>query len=72
MTPRVSVVVPTYRRPELLGRCLAALAAQTMAPDDYEILVADDAASPATRQQVEELAEKAFGCGADRSVCPTD
>ncbi len=59
MSLRVSVVVPTYRRPELLGRCLAALTAQTMAPDSYEILVADDAASAETRRQVEEFSKKA-------------
>ena len=29
--PRVSVVVPTYRRPDLLERCLAALLRQTLA-----------------------------------------
>lgn len=58
MSLRVSVVVPTYRRPELLGRCLAALAAQTMTPDSYEILVVDDAASTRTRRQVEELSGK--------------
>lgn len=34
---RVSVVVPTYRRPQALGRCLDALARQTEAAD--EILV---------------------------------
>jgi GT2 family glycosyltransferase len=57
MSLRVSVVVPTYRRPELLGRCLAALAAQTMVPDNYQILVADDAASTQTRRQVEDLSK---------------
>lgn len=56
MTLRVSVVVPTYRRPELLGRCLSALAVQTLAADDYEVLIADDAASAQTRQQVEAFA----------------
>jgi glycosyltransferase involved in cell wall biosynthesis len=59
MNLRVSVVVPTYRRPELLGRCLAALTAQTMVPDSYEVLVADDAASAETRRQVEEYSKKA-------------
>lgn len=58
MSLRVSVVVPTCRRPELLGRCLAALTAQTMATDEYEIVVADDATSPATRRQIEEMAAK--------------
>jgi glycosyltransferase involved in cell wall biosynthesis len=50
---RVSVVVPTYRRPALLGRCLAALLAQDFDPSGYEIVVADDAASDDTRRQVE-------------------
>src|SRR4051794_14295632 len=50
---RVSVVVPTYRRPELLDRCLAALASQDFDTSEYEIVVADDAASEATRRQVE-------------------
>jgi GT2 family glycosyltransferase len=57
MSLRVSVVVPTYHRPELLGRCLAALAAQTLAAEEYEIIVADDAAEEATRRQVEECAQ---------------
>jgi glycosyltransferase involved in cell wall biosynthesis len=56
---RLSVVVPTYRRPALLARCLAALVGQSLESDDYEIIVADDAASDKTRQQVEELATHA-------------
>jgi GT2 family glycosyltransferase len=50
---RVSVVVPTYRRPDLLARCLAALAAQDLDRASYEVIVADDAASEGTRRQVE-------------------
>jgi GT2 family glycosyltransferase len=56
MSWRVSVVVPTYRRPELLGRCLSALAAQTLPPEDYEVLIADDASDTTTRRQVEDFA----------------
>lgn len=50
---RASVVVPTYRRPELLDRCLGALVKQDIGAAAYEIVVADDAASDATRRQVE-------------------
>ena len=50
---RVSVVVPTYRRSQLLDRCLAALAAQDLDVSSFEVIVADDAASEATRCQVE-------------------
>ncbi|GAC1342435.1 MAG: glycosyltransferase [Ktedonobacteraceae bacterium] len=55
---RVSVVVPTYKRPEMLRRCIAALMAQDFEPTDYEVIVADDAANDETRQEVEELASR--------------
>ena len=53
MTVSVSVVVPTYRRPDRLDRCLAALVSQRYAPPDYEVVIADDADDPETRRQVE-------------------
>jgi glycosyltransferase involved in cell wall biosynthesis len=53
---RVSVVVPTYRRPDLLERCLTALARQRLSADQFEVVVADDAADEQTREQVEKLA----------------
>ncbi len=53
MSARVSVVVPTYRRPELLERCLTALAAQDLEPGAYEVIIADNAGDPTTRRQVE-------------------
>lgn len=40
--PLVSVVIATYRRPDLLERCLAALCAQRIDASAYEIVVADD------------------------------
>ncbi len=63
MTFLVSVVVPTFKRPDLLHRCLDALLAQDFDPTSYEIIIVDDAASAETRQQVECLAEcvKPFG-----------
>jgi GT2 family glycosyltransferase len=36
---RISVVVPTFRRPQVLGRCLAALAEQDRAPDEVLVVV---------------------------------
>jgi glycosyltransferase involved in cell wall biosynthesis len=59
MTPLVSVVVPTYRRHDLLERCLAALAQQDLAPAEYEIIVADDGCSDDTQRQVESWAKRA-------------
>ena len=40
--PLVSIVIPTYARPERLRECLAALARQTMPADAFEIVVVDD------------------------------
>jgi glycosyltransferase involved in cell wall biosynthesis len=54
----VSVVVPTFRRAALLDRCLAALAVREFEREDYEILVADDAAGPETKAQVEAWAAR--------------
>ena len=39
--PRVSVVVMTMNRPEPLRRCLESLAAQTMARDEFEVVLVD-------------------------------
>lgn len=55
MTPRISVVVPTYRRLALLERCLAALAAQTLPSTDYEIVVVHDGPGPEARHAVAEF-----------------
>lgn len=40
--PLVSIVIPTYARPERLRECVAALARQTMPADSFEIVVVDD------------------------------
>ncbi len=63
MTLRVSVVVPTFKRPDLLEKCLTALLAQDFAPTDYEIIIVDDAACDETRQQVECRAKHVECCG---------
>jgi glycosyltransferase involved in cell wall biosynthesis len=41
-TLALSVIVPTYRRPDALARCLDALAAQDVAPARFEVIVVDD------------------------------
>lgn len=57
-SPLVSVVVPTYRRPELLRQCLGALSYQTLDPADYEVIVVDDAPDEETRRLVEEWSRR--------------
>ncbi|ETF03841.1 glycosyl transferase family 2 [Advenella kashmirensis W13003] len=49
---QLSVVVPTYRRPDLLERCLDALQRQTLFPSDYEIIVCDDGPSAMVRDVI--------------------
>jgi glycosyltransferase involved in cell wall biosynthesis len=58
MSPKVSVIVPTFRRPELLADCLDQLLAQTLAESEYEVIVADDEASPRTERLVADKASR--------------
>jgi glycosyltransferase involved in cell wall biosynthesis len=53
MTTLISVVIPTFKRPALLDRCLQALALQDFDPNAYEIIVANDRPSEAMREVVE-------------------
>ncbi|ODT46905.1 MAG: hypothetical protein ABS70_00090 [Nitrospira sp. SCN 59-13] len=50
--PWLSVVVPTYRRPDLLQRCLSTLCDQTMEKWRYEIIVVVDGGSEDIRQLI--------------------
>lgn len=52
--PRFSIVVPTRQRPHTLRHTLATILAQDH--DDYEVVVADNASGPETRQVIEDLA----------------
>lgn len=54
---KVSVIVPTYNRPEALRLCLMSLSRQTRLPD--EVLVADDGSGPETARTVAEFAASA-------------
>jgi glycosyltransferase involved in cell wall biosynthesis len=63
VTVEVSVVVPTFNRPQLLERCLEGLVAQAFDPSTYEIIVADDAASEETRRQVEDWQSRCLQTG---------
>ena len=46
--PAASVVVATFERADRLARLLAALRAQTLAPDRFEVIVVDDASGDRT------------------------
>jgi glycosyltransferase involved in cell wall biosynthesis/peptidoglycan/xylan/chitin deacetylase (PgdA/CDA1 family) len=52
--PQLSVLIATHNRRQMLGRCLAALEAQTQAPADFEVIVADDGSSDGTVAELEQ------------------
>jgi glycosyltransferase involved in cell wall biosynthesis len=53
----VSVVVPTFRRPEILAETLRALTATDYPPHLLDVVVVDDAAEPATSRVVSAFEE---------------
>lgn len=59
--PVVSVVMATFRRPDLLRRCLDALIDQSLPGSRYEIVVVDDGHTDDSRAVVEELALRTRG-----------
>ena len=50
---RISVVIPTYRRPDLLCRCLSAVFAQRLERGAFEVIVVDDGHTADTQAVVE-------------------
>lgn len=70
LPPRISVVIPTYRRPRLLARCLDALLAQRLAGDAFEIVVVDDGRGDDTRHLCESTAARTAGRPAIRYTVP--
>lgn len=58
-TPRVSVVVPVFNGAGFIAGCLAALDAQTLPPDDYEVVVIDDGSTDGTPEVVRRFATAA-------------
>lgn len=54
---RVSVVIPTHQRPDRLPGLVAALEAQTLPRDDFDVTFADDASPDNTPEVLERLRE---------------
>lgn len=69
-TLQAAVVIPTYRRPDLLLRCLEAVVAQKFPPDAFEIIVVDDGQGDDIRQLVEGLAIRTQGAPLVRYLRP--
>lgn len=49
----ISVIVPTYKRPQALKLCLLSLAQQSLLPN--EVMIADDGSTEETRRVVQEM-----------------
>ena len=54
--PKVSVVVPTHGRAARLARLVTALEKQTLGPEDFEVLIVDDASPDETPKELGRLA----------------
>jgi len=52
---KLTVVVPTYNRSEMLARAVRGLLDQSASPDSYEVVVVDDGATDDTPQVVEQV-----------------
>ena len=48
--PRISVIIPTYNRPQMTKRAIESVLAQTYT--DYEIIVVDDASTDNTLEML--------------------
>src|SRR4051794_40671615 len=66
----ITVVIPTFRRPDLLRRCLAAVGAQTIDPRSFEVIVCDDANDAYTRALVQAIAALEWARGLDVRYIP--
>jgi glycosyltransferase involved in cell wall biosynthesis len=58
LPPRVSVIIPTYNRCELLRDQLAQLTQQGLPATEFEVIVADDGSSDDTRAVTESFADR--------------
>lgn len=55
MMPRISLVVCTYNRADILSRCLLAATRQSLPASEYEVVVVDNASTDHTRALVERV-----------------
>jgi len=58
MQTRITVVVPTYRRPALLHNCIQALANQRFDKEAYEVIIVSDGPDELTQQAVAQWVNK--------------
>lgn len=52
---RISIIIPIYNVSKWLGRCIASIRNQGLAPSDYEIIAVNDGSTDDSRQVLEEF-----------------
>lgn len=70
--PDVSVIIPTYQRPQKAAACVATLARQTLPPDRYEVLVGLDGPDEQTRRALRAAWHAAGGVNENLLVVPCE
>ncbi len=53
--PKLSLIIPTLKRPKSLGYLLESLREQNLAKDDFEVIVISNLNDPATKKQIEKF-----------------
>ncbi len=66
----ISILIPTYRRPDKAAACLARLACQTLDADRYEVLVGLDGPDEATAAAAERAWREAGGRRGGLTILP--
>src|SRR6266566_9380549 len=51
----ISIVIPTYNNREIIGGCLASIFKQEIAPNEFEVIVADGGSTDDTRKSAATL-----------------
>lgn len=62
MIPEISVLLPTYRRPDALLRTLEGLEQQSIGLERFEIVVVDDGSQDSTERVLRNFAEHSSAC----------
>lgn len=60
MIPLISVVIPTYKRPALLLRCMDALSKQSFLSINFEVIIVSDGPDDETKHAVENTCRTAY------------
>ena len=58
MSLKVSVVIPTYKRPKLLIKCLSALSKQHLAREEFEVMVVSDGPDAENRNLISDWSKE--------------